>query len=159
VPLENESVAATVAVDTFEHIPQHERMHVVKEMSRVTAAGGRIIIIGPTGREAGEADRWLLQALRNGGPGPPWADWLEEHIEFGVPTFDEMSALLEGPRVIRIRSAGYLNISLWRVMHLAAMRGPRLGPAHVPVWGSFARVARRYHRGPFYRWMFVADLT
>ena len=69
-----------------------------------------------------------------------------------------MRALLESPRVVRVRSAGYLNLWFWRAMHLAALRGPRLGPAHAPVWGPFARLARRYRRGPFYRWMFVADL-
>ena len=159
VPLADGSVAATVAVDTFEHIPSSERARVVAEMIRVTQPGGRIVIIGPTGREAGEADRWLLQSLRNPGPEPPWAAWLEEHMTMGLPTVDEMTALLQGSRVGRLRSAGYLNVSLWRVMHTAAMSGPRLGPAHVPVWGSFARVARRYRRGPFYRWMFVADLT
>ena len=159
VPLEDESVSAVVAVDTFEHIPSHVRASVVTEMIRVTERGGRVIIIGPTGPGAAEADRWLLRTLRNRGPAPYWAVWLEEHVEMGVPSVDEMRSLLDNPRVSRVRSAGYLNLTFWRVMHLAAMSGLRLGPAHAPVWGSFARVARRFRRAPFYRWMFVADLT
>ena len=158
VPLGDRSVAATVAVDTFEHIPAGERSAVVEEMLRVTAPGGRLVIIGPTGSAAADGDRWLLRTLRRNGPEPSWARWLHEHVENGLPTAEEMRALLESPRVVRVRSAGYLNLWFWRAMHLAALRGPRLGPAHAPVWGPFARLARRYRRGPFYRWMFVADL-
>ena len=158
VPLADRSVIAAVAVDTFEHIPRPLRPVVVSEMTRITAPGGRLIIIGPTGPPAAEADRWLLAALRRRGPEPPWAEWLDEHLDNGLPTLEEMHSLLESPRVMRIRSAGYLNLWFWRAMHLGAMSGPRLGPAHAPTWGVFARAARRYQRGPFYRWMFVADL-
>jgi SAM-dependent methyltransferase len=159
VPLADRSVAAAVAVDTFEHIPRADRQTVIDEMLRVTAVGGRVIVIGPTGPAAARGDAWLLDALRRRGPEPPWASWLEEHLELGVPTRDEMSTLLARPRVRCVTSAGYLNLELWRLMHLAAMRGPRLGPAHAPVWGTVARFARRYRRGPFYRWMFVAEVN
>lgn len=159
VPLADQSVAAAVAVDTFEHIPPAARPAVVAEMIRITAPGGRVIIIGPTGPEAAAGDRWLLERLREGGGEPPWAVWLEEHLEHGLPSIAELYRLLDQPRVRRVQSAGYLNLELWRAMHLAAMRGPRLGPAHVPLWGSFARLARRYRRGPFYRWLFVADVV
>ena len=70
VPLGDRSVAATVAVDTFEHIPAGERSAVVEEMLRVTAPGGRLVIIGPTGSAAADGDRWLLRTLRRNGPEP-----------------------------------------------------------------------------------------
>jgi SAM-dependent methyltransferase len=159
VPLPDRSVIATVAVDTFEHIPPSSRAVVVDEMTRITAPGGRLVIIGPTGARAADGDRWLLATLRRHGPEPTWAEWLDEHVENGLPTIEEMRSLLRSPRVTRVRTAGYLNVWLWRAMHLAAMKGPRLGPAHVPVWAPFARLARRYRRGPYYRWMFVADLA
>jgi SAM-dependent methyltransferase len=159
LPLADRSVMAAVAVDTLEHIPHARRPAVVSEMARVTAPNGRIIIMGPTGAAAAQGDRWLLEMLTEQDPEPEWAVWLEEHLSNGLPTLAEMHALLALPRVIRVRSQGYLNLGLWRIMHLAAVRGPRLGPAHSPVWGTFARLARRYARRPFYRWMFVADLS
>jgi SAM-dependent methyltransferase len=159
IPLAEGSVIAAVAVDTFEHIPPAQRRAVVSEMERVTAPGGRLVIMGPTGPRAAEGDRWLLDTLKRRNPAPPWAVWLEEHLENGLPTLSEMQELLDSPRVVRVRSRGYLNLWLWRTMHLGALKGSRLGAAHGPVWGAFARVARRYARGPFYRWMFVADLS
>jgi hypothetical protein len=128
-------------------------------MIRITASGGRVIIMGPVGEEAARGDRWLLATFRRRGPVPDWTTWLEEHIANGLPTCSEILNLLESPRVGKVGCAGYLTLRDWRIMHLAAMRGPRLGPAHGLVWGSFARVARRRRQGPFYRWMFVADLT
>jgi len=158
VPLADRSVTAAVAVDTFEHIPAAKRRGVVREMERVTAPGGRVIIMGPTGGPAAEGDRWLLETLRAQERPPDWALWLEEHLENGLPTQMEMTSLFDSPRVVRVRSQGYLNLRFWRMMHLAAIKGPRLGPAHVPIWGAFARLARRYADGPFYRWIFIADL-
>lgn len=158
IPLGDESVAATVAVDTFEHIAPGLRRAVVTEMTRVTAPGGRVIIMGPTGPEAAAGDRWLLAALRARHHEPPWAVWLEEHAENGLPAREELYGLLDQPRVTRVQSAGYLNVRFWQLMHVAALAGPRLGPAHVPLWGAFAHLARRYRRGPFYRWLFVADV-
>ena len=41
IPLPDASVAAAVAVDTFEHIPNDGRAAVITEMKRVVADGGR----------------------------------------------------------------------------------------------------------------------
>jgi SAM-dependent methyltransferase len=160
IPLSDRSVSATVAVDTFEHIPPDERQQVVDEMIRVTRPGGRVVIIGPIGPEAAAGDRWLFDRLSNPGPAPDWSQWLVEHFEMGVPTVGEIAQLLARPRVERVISAGYLNVHLWRMMHSVAMK-PRhhLGRLHGPVWGTFALIARRYRRGPFYRQMFVAYLS
>jgi SAM-dependent methyltransferase len=159
IPLPDESVCAAVAVDTLEHIPAHARGRVVAEMIRVTQRRGRVIIIGPTGPEAAEGDRWLLRTLYSDGGRPDWSVWLEEHIELGLPTAEDLNAFLDCRRVNAVRSAGYLNLTFWRMMHLAARSGPRLGPLHGPVWQPFASVAWQFRRPPFYRWMFVAELT
>src|SRR4051794_33315994 len=47
LPLGDASVSAAIAVDTFEHIRAADRQAVIDEMKRVTAPGGRVIIIGP----------------------------------------------------------------------------------------------------------------
>ena len=158
IPLASDSVAVAVAVDTFEHIPQPSRHAVAAELVRITRPGGRVVVIGPTGPAARAGDAWLLETFRRRDRVPDWAVWLAEHVEMGVPTVDEMVSLFSDEPVVSVAQTGVLNVRLWQVMHLAALRGPRLGPAHVPLWGSFARLARRYHRGPFYRWMFVAEI-
>jgi SAM-dependent methyltransferase len=158
IPLESRSVGAAVAVETFEHIPRAARPAVAAELIRVTRPGGRVIVMGPAGAAAGRADRWLLDHLEGLPRVPEWSIWLSEHMEMGLPTVPELEGLFADRRVARVTSTGYFNVALWRIMHFAALHGPRLGPAHAPLWGMFARLAHRYRRGPFYRWLVVADL-
>ena len=160
LPLVDASVAATVAVDTMEHVMPDERAATIAEMVRVTAPGGRVIVIGPTGPAAAEADRWLLDTLDARGGRPPWAIWLKEHEERGVPSLDELTQWLSIPRVSRISGRGVLNVRDWKTMHLAAMGAlPRFGPLDPLMWQPFADYALHRRGGPFYRQLVVADVT
>src|SRR4051794_31305066 len=76
LPLGDSSMSAAIAVDTLEHIPVADRQAVVDEMKRVTAPGGRVIIIGPAGSEAALADRRLLDRWMASDPGNPVVGWL-----------------------------------------------------------------------------------
>ena len=64
IPLADGTAGATIAVDTFEHIPREVRGTVVAEMARVTAPGGRVIAMGPTGAPAAGGDRRVLDRWR-----------------------------------------------------------------------------------------------
>ena len=158
IPLDTDSAGAAGAADTCQPAPAAQRPAVAAELIRSTRPGGRVVVIGPTGPDAQAGDQWLLDALARRDNMPDWAIWLKEHVEMGVPSVDEMAGLLAREPVVAVRQTGVLNVKLWQIMHLGALRGPRLGPAHAPLWGTFARPARRYHRGPFYRWMFIAEV-
>jgi SAM-dependent methyltransferase len=160
IPLEDASALATVAVDTMEHVMPAERAATVAEMVRVTSSGGRVILIGPTGPDAAEADRWLLDTFDRRGGRPGWAIWLREHEERGVPSLHELTTWLDLPRVRSISVRGVLSIRHWKTMHLAAMGArPRFGPLDPLVWQPFADLALHDRRGPFYRQLVVADVT
>jgi SAM-dependent methyltransferase len=160
IPLEDASVAASVAVDTMEHVMPAERERTLAEMVRVTAPGGRVVVIGPTGTAAAEADRWLLDTFDARGGRPDWTVWLREHDERGVPHLDELTAWLTLPRVSAISVRGVLSIRHWKTMHLAAMGAlPRFGPLDPLVWQPFADFALHDRRGPFYRQLVVADVV
>jgi SAM-dependent methyltransferase len=159
VPLEDRSVAATVAVDVLEHAPPAARRPIVDEMVRITADGGRVILMGPVGPEAAAADRRLLDRLHGRGVYGGWTVWLEEHLENGLPALDEVLEYLAGARVRSIRVRGVFNLRLWWTMHLVAMGAlPRLDRVHEVVWGPVAALARRVHTAPCYRTLVVADL-
>lgn len=169
IPLADRSVTACVAIDTVEHIPVEHRSRVLAEMVRVTSNGGRVIIIGPSGPAAAAADRRLLDLLHRRGVYGGWTTWLEEHIEFGLPSLHELDGYLRiVPRVERVTVRGELNLKLWWLMHRAALGlPPRVGPLrfvphptllHAHLWAPLAILARQYRRGPFYRYMFVADI-
>jgi hypothetical protein len=168
IPLAEESVGACVAIDTLEHIPRESRGQVISEMVRVTVSGGCVIIIGPTGPDAAAADRRLLDRLHRRGIYGGWTVWLEEHIEFGLPSRGELESHLSSlPRVGKVTVRGELNLRLWWAMHGAAMGLPRVGPlrhvphplpAHAYLFSPLAILARAYRREPYYRYMFVAQV-
>jgi SAM-dependent methyltransferase len=162
IPLEDRSAAATVLVDTLEHIPPAARAAVIDEMKRVTADGGRLVIMGPTGTAAAKGDRLVLERWRERGASEGVVEWLGEHFENGLPTEEEIVALIGTERVVSVSVTGVFNLRLWWTMHRATLgdfpqpRGWHL--IHHLTWGPFAMVARRLRRGPFYRYLVVAQL-
>ena len=144
LPLADASVAAVVAVDTLEHIPKAERPAVIAEMLRVTAPGGRVVLMGPTGPEAAAGDAYLLERHRERGTQNGPVVWLSEHLEHGLPTVEELVGLLAQGRTMRIAAKGVFNLRMWRVMHRAALadypqpRGAHL--VHHLAWAPFGAV-------------------
>jgi SAM-dependent methyltransferase len=161
IPLPDRSVAAAVAVDMLEHVPRDDRPAVVAEMKRITADGGRLILMGPVGPAAAEGDRRLSCLLsREGMQGGNTARWIGEHIENGLPTREELLSLVGTDRVRTVRLRSVLPMWVWWAMHLAGMGLlPRSGPLHPIVWAPVACWGRRVARGPCYRTLLVADLA
>jgi SAM-dependent methyltransferase len=163
IPLPDASVAAAVAVDTFEHIPRDARQSVLDEMKRITAPGGRVIVIGPSGAAAAAGDRRLMDRWRARDPDNPVVGWIGEHLERGLPDVDELVRMLDGDDVANVRTCGVFNVHLWWLMHRRAMnefphfRGSHR--IHHLAWGAVGVLARHLHHGPYYRWMVVADVT
>jgi SAM-dependent methyltransferase len=160
IPLADASVGSAVAVDTLEHVPVGERPKVIAEMARVTAPGGRVILIGPVGAEARKGDLWLLDTVEASKYDVPWAQWLHEHVQHGLPSVEELGSMLLTAGARRVTARGVFNLYLWRIMHLAGLGElpePRF-PFYDILWRPFALLARRYRRGPFYRWLVIGEM-
>jgi hypothetical protein len=160
IPLEDSSVAAAVAVDTLEHISANERAGVISEMARVTSPRGRVILVGPAGKAAAAGDAWLLSAAQTATRDVSWVEWLHEHEGHGLPSVDDLVSLLLDVGAQRITARGLFNIRLWKVMHLVGLGKlpePR-DPVYGLLWRPFGELARRYRRGPFYRWVVIGEM-
>jgi SAM-dependent methyltransferase len=162
IPLPDRSVAAAVAVDTLEHVPPRIRPAVIEEMKRITASGGRIIIIGPAEAPAARGDRLVLERVTARGDREAIVAWLTEHVENGLPDVQDLITWIGADRVSKITVKGIYNMSLWYTMHRAALEDfpePRgWHRVHHLTWAPFALLARRVHRGPFYRYLVVAEI-
>jgi SAM-dependent methyltransferase len=159
IPLDDQSVAAAVAVDTFEHIPAAGRERAITEMKRVVRPGGRVIIIGPTGPDAARGDHRVLELHRRRAAGRGSIRWLEEHERNGLPDLPSLLRWVGEDRVRSVCAEPIFNLRLWHVMHLAAIGAlPRTGPLHPFVWAPFGALARRMNRPPTYRQLVVAKL-
>jgi SAM-dependent methyltransferase len=162
IPLPDASVSAAVAVDTFEHIPHEARAAVVSEMKRVVVDGGRLIMIGPTGPAAAAADAKVLSRWRERGETSGVVEWLSEHQQLGLPAVDELVCYLDGERVRSVRVQGVLNVQLWWLMHRALLgdfsRSRAAFAAQLLLTHPFSALARGWRRGPFYRYLVVAEI-
>lgn len=163
IPLPDRAVAAAVAVDTLEHMPRDVRAAVVAEMKRVVASGGRLIIIGPIGEEAALADAKVLARWQAQDESSRVVEWLSEHQRFGLPAVDEVVCYVGTERVSKITVTGVFNVELWWLMHRALLGDfshSRLSfLIQLMLTHPFAFLARQWRRGPFYRYLVVADLA
>ncbi|MFN3386795.1 MAG: class I SAM-dependent methyltransferase, partial [Candidatus Thermochlorobacter sp.] len=90
LPFENRSFDVVVSTDTLEHIVPHQRATMVSELIRV--AKQRVFLAVPIGERAAEHDRKLdaLYAQKHGKRHP----FLIEHVEYGLPTLQQMQTYL-----------------------------------------------------------------
>lgn len=82
LPIDDQSYEAVVSVDTFEHIPDTERLLFVKELFRV--AKKQVVILAPYGsKEHSTAEKRLVDSYTRHGKSVP--NYLQEHVKFGLP--------------------------------------------------------------------------
>ena len=162
IPLADGAAGATIAVDTFEHIPREARGTVIAEMARVTAPGGRVIAMGPTGAPAAGGDRRVLDRWRQREDGANIVRWIGEHEELGLPTVDELTGHMAANGLVDVRAQGVFNLRLWYTMHRALLgdfpQPPGDHRLHHLAWLPFATVARHLRRGPYYRYLVTGDV-
>ena len=89
MPFADASFDAAVSVDTLEHLPGEARPHFIEEMFRVSRIG--IIVCAPLGTP--QHNQYEKQLLVNGVVADADAKYLQEHVDNGLPTPDEVASL------------------------------------------------------------------
>jgi SAM-dependent methyltransferase len=158
IPLPDGSFDAVLCVEMLEHIAAEERPRAIKELVRVLAPGGRLILTFPSGAEARKLDRWLADAYeaRQGKPHP----WATEHLALGIPDADEIAHLARATGAdVDVHSNAWGPG--WRFMHDLYTVGhglPFTWPLFRRPFVSIAyHVLARLNRAPSYRAIIVID--
>ncbi len=112
LPFDDGAFDACVSSDVFEHIPHSERAHWAAECRRLarTTAVHTIPCDGGDGRFDGSAadrdfEAWYRERFGES------ERFTREHLDLGVPTFEELTMLFPGARL-----HGFANTTLWRTM-------------------------------------------
>ena len=158
IPMPDASFDAVLCLDMLEHVPAGDRPRAIRELTRVLAPGGRLLLTFPSGRAAEELDRWLAAeyAARHGKPHP----WAAEHLELGLPDANEIAELarLTGARV---QVKPNVWAPAWRFLHgtYTVGRGlPFTWPLfHDPLVTLVYQVLARLNRAPAYRAIVIVD--
>lgn len=154
LPFADHSVDVVLVMDTLEHIPSSLRPRAVAEAIRV--ARRRIIVGGPMGAAAREADRRLAAYYRRRRIEVP--DWLLEHLAESAPDVGEVVApLREAGLEVRVRGNENLqaHLALMRLeTHRPWFRG--LGVLRRTAPGAAAAVARALRVPPYYSYLVSA---
>ena len=138
LPFVDDAFDVVIAVDLLEHLPSGLRATAVHHLVRV--ARHRVVIAGPAGQAAYDADTRLAGVL-HGRPGgvPPW---LQEHVDNGFPEIDELRELLAPHGDVSVH--GNLNVGAHERLVLT-----ELAPtAFLPTRLRAAALGALYRRSP-----------
>jgi SAM-dependent methyltransferase len=122
LPLENNSFDVVTSIDVIEHIPREKRKEFVKELLRV--AKRRVIISAPLwskGHQVSETE--LLKLFRKK---KIETVFLEEHLERGLPTIDELKSYLLSYPYKFFYSGDYRLSSFLSRLDLKSFESPKL---------------------------------
>lgn len=88
LPFADAAFDTVVSLDTLEHMPADQRPGFIAELARVSA--GRVVLACPE-RQAAPADQLIADLILD--EGQAWPSWLSEHMEFGLPSDEEVGTL------------------------------------------------------------------
>ena len=100
LPFENNTFDVAVSLDTLEHLSHETRPQFLSELKRV--ASQAVILTCPAQSKDGlfrgrDADIRLLETIEHRGGAPP--QWLQEHLQCGHPTVEEILSSLPGAKI------------------------------------------------------------
>ncbi len=93
INLTDQTADVVIAVDVFEHIPPDKRQAFLEEMLRL--AGKTVIIAGPFDTPHAAACDALVERFR-ASRGIGKHEYLDEHLQFGLPNMDETGEFFAG---------------------------------------------------------------
>lgn len=153
LPFPDNSFSSVLSVDMLEHLSFQERKVAIEELVRVAS---RVLIIAVPCDEALSADRRLAKTLKSSDV----PQWLQEHLNQGIPTSQEIENMLcdalsqKGFRY-GLKVQGNVNIHLWYWLALTAHWLPirlLVHPLLLLLSPLFNHIA---HRQPCYRQVFT----
>jgi methyltransferase family protein len=151
LPFADASFDTVLVMDTMEHIPPPLRRMALDEAVRV--ARKTVIVGGPMGPQAREADERLASAYTKRGLNVP--DWLAEHLAERAPDVEDIAGPLRD-KGLDVTVRGNENLRA----HIALMRAEMrplafkvLGRIRRHAPGPAATLARTIRFGPYYSWL------
>jgi SAM-dependent methyltransferase len=160
LPFADASYDVVLSLEMMEHLPAETREPALREMLRVLAPGGRLIVTFPAGATAARLDAWLNAAYRRRhGHDHPWAI---EHLENGLPDADEI-ARVAATLARRVRLRRHAWAPAWKLQQLLfsvewGYPWTRAAGIHTtPTARLLFRILRRLNRGDCYRAVLLVE--
>lgn len=163
LPFADASYDVVLCQEMMEHLPAELRAPAVREMMRVLAPEGRLVLTFPADATATRLDTRLNAAYRRTkGTDHPWA---VEHLEHGVPSTREIREVVQaqmdvGDR-LQVRKHAWAPAWLFQQLLFSADVGYPFTRAILlhttPTAKLLFRVLRHLNRGDCYRTMIVVS--
>ncbi|MBN2209399.1 MAG: methyltransferase domain-containing protein [Candidatus Coatesbacteria bacterium] len=156
LPFRDASFDVVVSLDVIEHIPGASRSSVIAEMFRLCRS--HLIVGCPVGETAKRCDRAFVDWLTNSGKDVPW--WVEEHFRTGVPSEEEMAAVIQGLPNARFQVYDNENEAVHTMAIMADHTPEVLEPLTLSLnnhFGEWLDLCRKVNFGDCYRKFFVVQ--
>jgi hypothetical protein len=130
IPFAENSFTAVINIDTLEHVPAEQRFRFVRECVRV--ARNLVIVAAPMGTPRHIEQERALDDLHRRVTGQPHV-YLSEHIQYGLPTEDEIEELATKAQVRSFRLY-YAGDFVWQAKHFAQTVRAQAGGSRSSLW-------------------------
>lgn len=161
LPLRADAMAATLSIDSIEHVPRALRYQAIFELLRVTR---RVVVISmPLAEDALESDTQLFEYYRRHYHSKTF--WLAEHLDLGLPTEQEIDKCIEvaaqalGKR-ISVTKQRHMPLLIHNLNHRVLMLGRYRFSRILSwlLWCAYPLLRLIPQRG-YYRRFFVVDIA
>ena len=98
LPYEDDHFDCVISIAMLEHIPKKQRQEATHEWKRV---GKKVLLYVPFGRNGEKYDTLLFKLRKNIGMHDRWT---KEHIEYGLPTLDELKTYFPDAKITFIQN-------------------------------------------------------
>ncbi|MBI2011816.1 class I SAM-dependent methyltransferase [Candidatus Daviesbacteria bacterium] len=153
LPFKNNSIEYILSVDMLEHLNPKLRIKAIKEMLRV--AKKKIFLSFPTGLHSEKVDLDLYLYFKKIGFDYPY---LMEHINLGLPNFDEIVDFIRLHKNIKLKVKGNTNIFIWKNLLKLGMSNHRFKSSLYKRFLILFPILRHLNFHPTYRKLFILEL-
>lgn len=155
LPFEEKSFSAVISVDTFEHVPETDRLRFVAELCRVSRH--LVVLAAPFHHHSTAAvERLLNDAHKNAFQQPH--PWLVDHVQNGLPSLEQ--TVEQWPAEFHITDArcsyDLMGWTAWQAMSLFQKLRGELDEYWEAFDRAFAKAPTPYITSVPYRYLIVA---